>query len=682
MQRAKFFILFFCIALLFSGSAIAGNQNLLPNGEPNIANHPTLKNVSPQLARDEDEFMTYRYVVSTDGGESWSEIRGAGDTGMWDGEDPGWGDAAYNFGTVVDGDNNIHFIGILDAYAEGNELERVNGIYDVKCNVAGDEVSYTLITELPEGAAFTWSDAGKDADGNLIAMWEVQADDARQFWGAETDGGDWGDSFVIVEDLMDEDHYPHMSDMNGDNMFILYQAANADSGWFDQFVIKVNNGEATTYGPVTESGTAYSYYTGAVNPIAQDVDAGVVYFVVRNRDVSGTAVASSSDGGDNWVVETIPGAQRYPSVGVDGESPWVFSNIGIPAPDTAGNYPNHYNWIAFDGLGYGGGDWVGPTPVMEISYPGEVYYTALGAFLPEGRTVLGCNIWSYPDPVLTPSAFMVNYSDDYGENWSDTMRVVDYITDGLNAGYLPQMTMNVGNENTVYVAFCGLYGVTDVMAPLVDDGSVTLSSTTIGEEWETMCNVADEEVGATGISYADINWYNINAEGEDVDWEYAEGEAIEVDDDGNGSYRFVMPSDTMHGQALAVSDTIMFYIFIQDGVGNSGGGVFHKIVVGEEWVNGVDDFIVELPTSVELGQNYPNPFNNSTVIPFTLNRASEVNLSVFDVNGRLVETLFNGQNTAGNHEIAWRGEGATSGVYFYVLNTPTQRKIAKMTLIR
>ena len=85
---------------------------------------------------------------------------------------------------------------------------------------------------------------------------------------------------------------------------------------------------------------------------------------------------------------------------------------------------------------------------------------------------------------------------------------------------------------------------------------------------------------------------------------------------------------------------------------------------------------------MSLGQNYPNPFNNSTVIPFTLNKASEVTLTVFDISGRLVETLHDGTTAAGHHEIAWHGEGVGSGVYFYILNSGSQRHVGKMTLIR
>jgi hypothetical protein len=95
----------------------------------------------------------------------------------------------------------------------------------------------------------------------------------------------------------------------------------------------------------------------------------------------------------------------------------------------------------------------------------------------------------------------------------------------------------------------------------------------------------------------------------------------------------------------------------------------------------------ELPTTVELRGNYPNPFNPSTVISFALPAQQNVHLKVYDVQGRLVRTLVEGQLGAGRHQVPWNGRddgGATaaSGVYFYRLETNEGTKQGKMVMLK
>jgi Abnormal spindle-like microcephaly-assoc'd, ASPM-SPD-2-Hydin len=60
----------------------------------------------------------------------------------------------------------------------------------------------------------------------------------------------------------------------------------------------------------------------------------------------------------------------------------------------------------------------------------------------------------------------------------------------------------------------------------------------------------------------------------------------------------------------------------------------------------------------------PTPFTGSTLIRFQLPRAQRVRLEVFDVNGRRVRTLVNGERSAGVHEVVWKPGVRASGLYF------------------
>jgi hypothetical protein len=75
----------------------------------------------------------------------------------------------------------------------------------------------------------------------------------------------------------------------------------------------------------------------------------------------------------------------------------------------------------------------------------------------------------------------------------------------------------------------------------------------------------------------------------------------------------------------------------------------------------------EIPEQFALLQNYPNPFNPSTVISFQLPVNSHVTLKVFDVNGREVATLVEGNLEAGSHAVTFTPRDVAGGIYFYKL---------------
>ncbi|MDD5764695.1 MAG: T9SS type A sorting domain-containing protein [Candidatus Marinimicrobia bacterium] len=80
--------------------------------------------------------------------------------------------------------------------------------------------------------------------------------------------------------------------------------------------------------------------------------------------------------------------------------------------------------------------------------------------------------------------------------------------------------------------------------------------------------------------------------------------------------------------------------------------------------------------------NYPNPFNSSTTLKYHITEAGDVRLSVFDLNGRLVEELFSGRQLAGDYHYLWSGGNLPSGVYFLSLQTGNQRIIQKCMLMK
>lgn len=86
-----------------------------------------------------------------------------------------------------------------------------------------------------------------------------------------------------------------------------------------------------------------------------------------------------------------------------------------------------------------------------------------------------------------------------------------------------------------------------------------------------------------------------------------------------------------------------------------------------------------------LEQNYPNPFNPATNISFSLLRASNVSLSVYDLNGREVANLINNEYRAnGNYSVSFDAANyrLSSGVFFYKLSADGFSQIKKMVLVK
>lgn len=96
---------------------------------------------------------------------------------------------------------------------------------------------------------------------------------------------------------------------------------------------------------------------------------------------------------------------------------------------------------------------------------------------------------------------------------------------------------------------------------------------------------------------------------------------------------------------------------------------------------------LDLPTDFALQQNYPNPFNSQTLITFSLASSADFELSIFDISGRLVQTLLTGRLDYGNHQLIWdgknsRGQDVSSGAYFYMLKVGEKSIVKKMVLLR
>jgi Invasin, domain 3/Glycosyl hydrolases family 18/Secretion system C-terminal sorting domain len=180
------------------------------------------------------------------------------------------------------------------------------------------------------------------------------------------------------------------------------------------------------------------------------------------------------------------------------------------------------------------------------------------------------------------------------------------------------------------------------------------------------------------VQAKDTNNVDITTGGSVVTLLTTAGTLDSVVDNHNGTYTSTLTSSTLPGTAIifgtingaTISDTATVIFGMPQGVINQNGS--------------------GLPTTYDLGQNYPNPFNPSTRISFALPKASQVQLKVFDMSGRVVATLVDSYMAAGRYSVTLNASQISSdkkselasGVYLYRLETPDYSETKKLILLK
>jgi hypothetical protein len=93
------------------------------------------------------------------------------------------------------------------------------------------------------------------------------------------------------------------------------------------------------------------------------------------------------------------------------------------------------------------------------------------------------------------------------------------------------------------------------------------------------------------------------------------------------------------------------------------------------------------PNIYILGQNYPNPFNPVTTLRYDLPKDALVNITIYDMMGRIVNNLVSSQQNAGYKSIQWNatndaGQPVSAGIYLYTIQAGEFRQTRKMVLLK
>jgi len=126
----------------------------------------------------------------------------------------------------------------------------------------------------------------------------------------------------------------------------------------------------------------------------------------------------------------------------------------------------------------------------------------------------------------------------------------------------------------------------------------------------------------------------------------------------------------------------------------AGGGDVYLIKTDANGLTSVEEKRpISIPDNFHLTQNFPNPFNSSTTVVYSIPKTTNVELSMYDICGRLIRSLVRGKASAGTYSVRWDGKDnsgkeVSSGVYLYRLRAGQGKgqgdfvRVRKMVLVR
>jgi hypothetical protein len=452
--------------------------------------------------------------------------------------------------------------------------------------------------------------------------------------------GVWGDPTIIC-DTLGNFYYFHLS----------YPPSPGQ--WIDRIVCQKSTNAGVTWG---NPGT----YMGLNLPKDQDKQWAVVDYTHGSRgnwifvtwtqfnsyntsDSSNILFSRSSNGGLNWLdppirINTTGGDGFDGDNTVEGAVPAVGPNGELYVAWAGPKVRNSQYGIFFDKSTDGGNTWLS-NDIYVCDQRGGWDYAISGIYRANGLPVTVCdnsngpyrgNIYiNYTDSVTTGDHdVMLVKSTNGGANWSTPLKV-NYDFTGKEQ-FFTWMTID---QTTGYLYFV-FYdrrnyndNRTDVFVARSTNGGATFADFRISETPFTP---------TSSVFFGD--YINITA--------------------ANGVVRPMWMR--LEGGSLSVWTAIIDYPTSVPAANN------------------------QAPSAYNLLQNYPNPFNPSTTIKFEVPKADNVQIKIYDIAGREIQTLVSDRMNAGTYEINWNASRYSSGIYYYTMTTGDNnfRETKKMILIK
>tara|TARA_Y100000590_G_C15620194_1_gene977273 strand:- start:92 stop:1282 length:1191 start_codon:yes stop_codon:yes gene_type:complete len=185
------------------------------------------------------------------------------------------------------------------------------------------------------------------------------------------------------------------------------------------------------------------------------------------------------------------------------------------------------------------------------------------------------------------------------------------------------------------------------------------------------------------------NWRSLEPYGSEPEVSLGDWIGVVVQNTGTGSVQFQYSDG---GNESDPWKSITFYGTDCQGIGGETGWYIQSYIFNYQLaielsapLGSVDEYAI--PEQFSLYQNYPNPFNPVTTLRYDLPEDAMVNVTIYDMMGRVVKTMINSQQNAGFKSVQWdatnnEGQTVAAGLYLYTIGAGEFRQTKKMVLLK
>lgn len=406
----------------------------------------------------------------------------------------------------------------------------------------------------------------------------------------------------------------------------------------------------------TDNGFNWNNYTSTIysNGLLNDICAvneDIIFIACDNGKILKT-----TNGGFNWIIYNDPNTESFNSIQFINENTGIAGILSLNQLTRIKKTTN------------GGVNWFSATiapvdQITDIDFPDNIHGFAVSKVGYFTRSTDGGETWQTP-VYISPI-------------WSGDIKFINSFTGYWVGDNIIRKTTNSGS-NWVETIIDSLDGFSSIDFADINTGFIAAFDQSNGNYMGVILKTTNSGLNWSRTNLPVNRIYEIKITGTQIAYASCEGGKILKTTNLGSSWQILQS---------CYSGTLLTIDFTNSLTGYAAGinGVIIKTTNGGGEPIGIEPIGTEFPESFELHQNYPNPFNPSTKIKFSVPRNTQhkdINLSIFDVTGRILNEYNLDNLNPGIYSIEFDGTDLSSGVYFYRIKSGNYIITRKMILLK